>query len=334
VSVRGSFLSLKTSGVPAATSTALDTFEAYGNTVTLYITTGGGGGAGTCTFTMQSTHNGSDWFDVYDLDSAATWSIDVNTAGNYELTLPAGLIPRNQYKLFYSCGAAAGTIVINAISWENPAGSTDITVGDIHASITDMSVEGDVAHDAVDSGNPVKIGGHARTSQRTAVANGDRVDGAFDEFGQQVQAGFLWASRTAGVTEDDPVTVHYLNRAVNTDTTNVTATTHYYPSADPGLSMDGYSDFSFTGKLIDADGTLTLTLEGTNDEDTTSGDWHQVYFYDDINNATINSLTVTNSTLSFACSANNANFSNLRLKLIASGATNTVVIKGRQKAVS
>lgn len=38
-------------------------------------------------------------------------------------------------------------------------------------------VEGNVAHDAVDSGNPVKIGGRALgTGQPTAVAVGDRID--------------------------------------------------------------------------------------------------------------------------------------------------------------
>lgn len=45
------------------------------------------------------------------------------------------------------------------------------------------SVEGTVAHDAVDSGNPVKIGGIAETTAPTAVADGDRVNANFDEFG-------------------------------------------------------------------------------------------------------------------------------------------------------
>lgn len=45
---------------------------------------------------------------------------------------------------------------------------------------------GDVAHDAVDTGNPVKIGGKANSSAPTPVsATGDRVDGWFDMFGRQ-----------------------------------------------------------------------------------------------------------------------------------------------------
>ena len=45
---------------------------------------------------------------------------------------------------------------------------------------------GDVAHDASDSGNPVKIGGKARSVNPTAVAGLDRVDGMFDLIGRFV----------------------------------------------------------------------------------------------------------------------------------------------------
>lgn len=45
---------------------------------------------------------------------------------------------------------------------------------------------GNVAHDAVDSGNPVKIGGVARTANPTAVATGDRSDIMTDDVGRLV----------------------------------------------------------------------------------------------------------------------------------------------------
>lgn len=45
-------------------------------------------------------------------------------------------------------------------------------------------VEGEAAHDAVDSGGPVKIGGKATTGTPSAVADQDRVDGHFDELGK------------------------------------------------------------------------------------------------------------------------------------------------------
>ena len=45
---------------------------------------------------------------------------------------------------------------------------------------------GNIAHDAADSGNPIKVGGRASTTPVTAVAANDRVDAFFDVQGRQV----------------------------------------------------------------------------------------------------------------------------------------------------
>ncbi len=45
---------------------------------------------------------------------------------------------------------------------------------------------GDVAHDAVDQLNPVKIGGQARQTNPTAVADADRVNAMYDDVGRAV----------------------------------------------------------------------------------------------------------------------------------------------------
>lgn len=55
----------------------------------------------------------------------------------------------------------------------------------VHIASTDVAlsstgITGDVAHDAADSGNPIKIGGRARSAVGTSVANNDRVDAYFD----------------------------------------------------------------------------------------------------------------------------------------------------------
>lgn len=47
-------------------------------------------------------------------------------------------------------------------------------------------VVGDIAHDAADSGNPVKVGGKAESTFPTAVADADRVDAWFDTLGRLV----------------------------------------------------------------------------------------------------------------------------------------------------
>lgn len=50
--------------------------------------------------------------------------------------------------------------------------------------------QGNVAHDGADSGNPIKIGGKATTSEPAAVANNDRVNAYFDANGyQHIKAG-------------------------------------------------------------------------------------------------------------------------------------------------
>lgn len=116
------------------------------------------------------------------------------------------------------------------------------------------------------------------------------------------------------------------------DTANVAAADNYYPSST-GLSMDGYKDFSITGQFIDADGTMTFTVEVTNDEDTTNASWIQIYGYDAKNNAVVNSWTITNGTLTFAACFDELNFSYVRVKMVNNGATNTGIIKLRRKAL-
>jgi hypothetical protein len=64
-----------------------------------------------------------------------------------------------------------------------PAGTNNI--GDVDV-LTLPGVAGTVAHDAADSGNPVKVGARARTSDVTAVVNDDRTDLLADSLGKQV----------------------------------------------------------------------------------------------------------------------------------------------------
>lgn len=70
----------------------------------------------------------------------------------------------------------------------NAIGSTGGALNVAIASIAALvSVQGNVADDAVDSGNPVKIGFKAIGAALTAVsAAGDRVDGIADKFRRQI----------------------------------------------------------------------------------------------------------------------------------------------------
>ncbi len=120
------------------------------------------------------------------------------------------------------------------------------------------------------------------------------------------------------------------------DTTDVAAATNYYPSAT-GMSLGGYKDFSLSGKMIDADGTMTLSLQATNDEDTTNADWIDITLSGIDGKTGINviasALTLTNATLTFGVEWKNLNYSSVRVVMINDGATNTAIIKSRRKAL-
>lgn len=56
----------------------------------------------------------------------------------------------------------------------------------VNATVSAGSTAGDVAHDGVDGGNPVKVGGRARSSEIAAVASDDRTDFVSDLTGKQI----------------------------------------------------------------------------------------------------------------------------------------------------
>lgn len=78
---------------------------------------------------------------------------------------------------------------------------------------------GNVAHDSADSGGPVKIGGKAETTVPTAVADADRVDAWFDEYGRQVVASSVADIIDVTLTLD---TSAYVSGDVLSDTATVT----------------------------------------------------------------------------------------------------------------
>jgi len=80
----------------------------------------------------------------------------------------------------------------------------NVTLANTGANSTAIVVEsttaGDVASDAADSGNPVKVGGQARTTNPTAVADADRVNAVFDKIGKQVVVGSIRDLKVAQIT--------------------------------------------------------------------------------------------------------------------------------------
>lgn len=138
---------------------------------------------------------------------------------------------------------------------------TTITDGDYGRFLIDSqrrlqtATQGELAHDAIDTGNPLKIGGKASSSIPTAVATGDRVNAYFDVNGRQ--ATFInGANGTASV-----------ERAATFDTNSIAAT-------NIGLTANsrnhqiwssthvdaGGGDNNFYAQNMDANGNLCSNL--------------------------------------------------------------------------
>lgn len=89
------------------------------------------------------------------------------------------------------------TIIGHVDGIEALLGTIDADTGNIATAVQIMddwdnaasdgaSVSGDVAHDSVDAGEPVKIGGKALSAEASPVAANDRVNAAFDLVGKQI----------------------------------------------------------------------------------------------------------------------------------------------------
>lgn len=204
------------------------------------------------------------------------------------------------------------------------------------ASDQNVPVQGDTAHGATDAGAPVAIGGNAQSTEPAPVTAGQRVRAVFNLFGELIIAAYNYTTNSLRTSENDPLDQRFENESL-VDTTNETAATHHYPSAT-GAVQDGYSLLSQTIKVIDGDGTVTITLEATNDEDASGGDWHDVTTAlgcDASDNPAYRNTTgnlsyiVTNGTLTLALAVKIFPYRRYRWVFIFSGATNTAIAKNR-----
>lgn len=83
-------------------------------------------------------------------------------------------------------GVQRVTIASDSTGQVTLASGATAAVTQATASNLNAQVVGSVASDSGDSGNPVKVGGRARTTEITAVADNDRVDFIADAVGKQI----------------------------------------------------------------------------------------------------------------------------------------------------
>lgn len=97
-----------------------------------------------------------------------------------------------------------GGVEANALRVTIASDSTGLVSVDDNGGSLTVDAAGDVAHDAIDSGNPLKIGGKAKGSVPTAVADGDRVNAYFSIIGAFEQGGYGRGPTDANTVEVVP----------------------------------------------------------------------------------------------------------------------------------
>lgn len=118
------------------------------------------------------------------LDAIA--AVEGTTAGAAVITDANGTIQqylRGLVKLLITTGTivlGAGTAAIGKL-----AANSGVDIGDVDVTSA-IITGGATAHDAADAGNPLKVGGRARSSEITPVASDDRTDFVADLTGKQI----------------------------------------------------------------------------------------------------------------------------------------------------
>lgn len=159
--------------------------------------------AGTNAIGKLAANDGVDIGDVTVNNAAGASAVNIQDGGN-SITVDNGgtfavqatsVIPgtaaTNLGKAEDSVHTTGDTGVM-ALGVGNEAQATLAADGDYIPLATDVKgnnmVVGNIAHDGIDAGNPIKTGGKVSTSITTPVSDADRVNSWYDEFGRQVMS--------------------------------------------------------------------------------------------------------------------------------------------------
>lgn len=117
-------------------------------------------------------------------DNSGSLTVDGTVAVSSLPAIPAGTNNIGDVDVLTLPALPAGTNNIGDVDILSIAAG-DNNIGNVDV-VTLPGVAGTVAHDSADSGNPVKVGGRARSSEITAVANDDITDFVADLTGKQI----------------------------------------------------------------------------------------------------------------------------------------------------
>jgi len=117
-----------------------------------------------------------DWASLRCTSKGAMWVEDANSA---EMNTSLNNIESDTGNISSNTSTVAG-----AVSGGQMQVDVVASLPSGNNNIGEVDVVGDVAHNGIDSGKPVKIGGYANSSAPGNVANGDRVNAWFDRAGR------------------------------------------------------------------------------------------------------------------------------------------------------
>jgi len=121
--------------------------------------------------------------DAADFDSKAGALTETAPATDTASSGLNGRLQRIAQRLTSLIALVPGALVGGRFDVNLGAAPATVTVT---GTVTASNAAGDVAHDGVDSGNPIKVGAQARTTDITPVANADRVNAIADTLGKTV----------------------------------------------------------------------------------------------------------------------------------------------------
>lgn len=190
---------------------------------------------------LAAAINASSQMDVNIAASGAT--VPVSNAG---LTALNGAISGTEVQVDLASAIPAGTNAIGKLAANSGVdiGDVDVTsITGVTMSNAGMQITGDEAHDAVDAGNPVKIGFKVEANPLTGsrVADGDRTDAVADTDGMQyvklyTSFGDILSER---VSNTDGSSTAFSTFGATADARNYITTIVVYNSS----STAGYVDF-------------------------------------------------------------------------------------------
>jgi len=211
------------------------------------------------------------WFADSDLN--VSMDGDTNATNPMSVTYPTLAAEKMYFQIISSTNtpAPSWSVAIGLYGLVNRRELVSSVCATSNSSVAGSDPEVLATHDSAVITQGPQIMGSARTSQETAVANGDAARVVLNEHGELVLASHTWATESDRQEEIDPLNQQAVEDLIIDDVAIAADPgVSYAPSSD-GILMFGYKDISFQMYLkggigaAAANRTITVTVQATDD---------------------------------------------------------------------